>query len=124
MVVEKAYGWASPNDPVAIVLQAPVRWAPVVLSRDRNSRTSFFVTGLSTSTRCVRRAIFANISRSASSATLFDARTRFFRFGMDFAIVGWILATRFRASSSVVIRGDRGKLPRTWISLSVKSIES
>lgn len=90
----------------------------------RDIRTSFLVTGLSTSTRCVRRVILPKISRSASSATLFDARTRFFRPGMDFAIVGWMLATRFRASSSVVMRGDKGKLPRTWISLSVKSIES
>lgn len=31
---------------------------------------------------------------------------------------------RFRASSSVCIRGDRGKLPRIWMSLSVKSIAS
>lgn len=43
---------------------------------------------------------------------------------MEFAIVGWTPETRFLASSSVVIRGDRGKLPSTWMSLSVKSIES
>lgn len=43
---------------------------------------------------------------------------------MEFAIVGWTPETRFLASSSVVIRGDRGKLPSTWISLSVKSSES
>ena len=43
---------------------------------------------------------------------------------MEFAIVGWTLETRFLASSSVVILGDRGKLPSTWMSLSVKSIES
>lgn len=31
---------------------------------------------------------------------------------------------RLRASSSVCIRGDSGKLPRIWMSLSVKSIAS
>jgi hypothetical protein len=44
--------------------------------------------------------------------------------GVDVASVGWIAATRLRARRSVVMRGERGKLPRTWMSLSVRSIAS
>ena len=50
---------------------------------------------------------------SASSATLFEARTRFVKLGIELTRVDWMLATRFLASSSVVMRGERGKLPRT-----------
>lgn len=35
-----------------------------------------------------------------------------------------MVETRLRASSSVCIRGDSGKLPRIWMSLSVKSMAS
>ena len=35
-----------------------------------------------------------------------------------------MLETRFRARSKVRNRGERGKLPRIWMSLSVKSIAS
>jgi hypothetical protein len=86
--------------------------------------TSTFVTGFSANTRCVNRGKDPKTSRSASCFKSFEARTRFLRFGMAFDRVGWMADIRFRASSKVVIRGDRGKFPRTWMSLSVKSIES
>jgi hypothetical protein len=86
--------------------------------------TSFFVTGLSINTRCVSRANLPSTSRSDSSDRLFDARTRFVRLGMAFGRLSWMVAMRLRASRSVCIRGDSGKLPRIWMSLSVKSIAS
>ncbi len=46
------------------------------------------------------------------------------RFGNDFASVGCMLLTRFRASRSVCSRGERGKLERAVMSLSVKSMAS
>ena len=63
-------------------------------------------------------------SRSASSAKLFDVRIRVLRFGIEDASLGCILLTRLRASSKVRRRGERGKLERMVISLSVKSIAS
>lgn len=91
---------------------------------EEETRTSFFVTGLSANTKCVSRVNVPSASTSASSARLLDASTRFLRFGTAVAAVGWMFATRLRASSSVVMRGERGKLPSTWISLSVKSTAS
>jgi len=82
------------------------------------------VTGLSVKTRCVSLLKVARTSKSANSAKLLDARTRFLKLGIEWAIEGWTLETRFLANSSVVILGDKGKFPSTWISLSVKSIES
>ena len=90
----------------------------------RGEPTSFFVTGLSASTSCVRRANLPSTSRSDSSATWFDASTRFFRLGIALGRLGWMVEMRLRASSSVCIRGDSGKLPRIWMSLSVKSMAS
>jgi len=90
----------------------------------RQFLTSFFVTGLSFSTRCVRCCSDPRGSRSASSRRLFDSSWRFVRFGIDLAIVDCIVAMRFRARSRLFNRGDSGKLPSTWISLSTKSIES
>lgn len=89
-----------------------------------DERTSFLVTGLSVSTSCVSRGNRPSTSRSASSARLFDASTRFVRLGTAAGRLGWTEATRLRASSRVRIRGDSGKLPRIWMSLSVKSIAS
>jgi hypothetical protein len=86
--------------------------------------TSFRVTGFSIRTRCVSLGSVPRASRSASSAKLFDVRTSVVRFGIDCAMVGWIWATRLRARRSVERRGERGKLPRSWMSLSVKSIAS
>ena len=50
--------------------------------------TSFLLTGLSVRTRCVNRPNLASTSRSASSAMLLDASTRFRRFGMAFGSAG------------------------------------
>lgn len=86
--------------------------------------TSFFATGLSARTRCVKCENLRKGSKSASSVKLFEDKTRFFRFGIDVASVFWIVTTRLRASRSVEIRGESGKFPSTWISLSVKSIAS
>lgn len=71
------------------------------------------MTGLSVNTTCSNRAKLLNTSRSDSSVRLFDVSTRFFRFGIAVGRVGWMVATRLRASSRVCIRGDKGKLPRT-----------
>ena len=86
--------------------------------------TSFFVTGLSINTRCVNRANLPSTSRSDSSDRLFEVSTRFARLGIAFGRLGWMVETRLRASRSDCIRGDSGKLPRIWMSLSVKSIAS
>ena len=87
-------------------------------------RTSFLVTGLSSSDRCVSLVKCLSVSKSASSARLFWVRMRHVRFGMEFARVGCRLVMRLRARSSVCSRGDSGKFPRVEISLSVKSIAS
>lgn len=63
-------------------------------------------------------------SRSASSATLFDVRTRVVRFGIELARLACMLVTRLRASRRVCNRGESGKLDMEAISLSVKSIAS
>ena len=83
--------------------------------------TSFFVTGLSNSTKCVSTANLPSTSRSDSSARLFDARTRFLNPGIAAGRLGWMTAIRLRASRRVRTRGERGKLPRIWMSLSVRS---
>lgn len=82
------------------------------------------MTGLSISTNCSSRGNLPSTSTSASSARLLDASTKFVRPGTAAGRVGWMAATRLRARSRVRIRGDRGKLPRIWMSLSVKSIAS
>ena len=87
-------------------------------------RTSFPVTGFSNSDRCVRYLNELKTSRSANSATLLDVSTRVVRYGIAVATVGWMLDTLLRASRRVRTRGERGKLPRTVMSLSVKSIAS
>ncbi len=51
-------------------------------------------------------------------------RTSVVRFGIEFASVGWILETRLRARRRECRRGERGKLERAAISLSVKSMAS
>lgn len=82
------------------------------------------MTGLSISTNCVSRGNFPSTSRSDSSVILLDASTRFVRLGIEVGRVGWMVAMRLRASRRVRIRGDSGKFPRIWRSLSVRSIES
>jgi hypothetical protein len=76
------------------------------------------------STKCVSAGNVPNTSRSASSAKLFAVRTNVVRLGNEFARVGWILAILLRARRRVFSRGERGKFPSVWISLSVKSIQS
>jgi hypothetical protein len=46
------------------------------------------------------------------------------RLGREFASEGWMLEMRLRASNKVCNRGDRGKFPKSWMSLSVKSMAS
>lgn len=55
---------------------------------------------------------------------LFAVRINVVRFGMELARVGLIWFTRFRARSNVRSRGESGKLERTAMSLSVRSIAS
>lgn len=86
--------------------------------------TSFFVTGLSRSTRCVRNGKEPKGSKSASSVKLLDSSWRVVRFGIELASVGCMAAMRLRWRRRDRIRGDRGKFPRTWMSLSTKSMES
>lgn len=129
LVVQEPNRGTAPYYPVPVVLQrnVSITFTPPpreTRSRSKPKRTSFFVTGLSISTSCVSRGNFPSASRSDSSDRLLDASTRFVRFGIEVGRVGWMAATRLRASSRVRIRGDSGKFPRTWMSLSVKSIES
>ena len=63
-------------------------------------------------------------SRSASSAKLLEVRIRVVRFGSEAASVDWMLLILLRARSSVRSRGERGKLERAVMSLSVKSMAS
>lgn len=67
---------------------------------------------------------YRSASRSASSAKLLDVRMRVVRFGRLVARLDWMLVRRLRARRSVCRRGERGKLERAPMSLSVKSIAS
>ena len=87
-------------------------------------RTSFLVTGFSKSTKCVSTGKVPSTSKSANSAKLFAVRTNVVRYGSDCARVGWILEIRLRARRRVFRRGERGRFPRSVISLSVKSMQS
>ena len=86
--------------------------------------TSFLVTGFSNKLRCVRRGNLPSTSRSASSAKLLDVSIRVVRFGRLFGTRGSIVLIRFLARRRVCSRGERGKLERAVMSLSVKSIAS
>ena len=86
--------------------------------------TSLLVTGFSNKLRCVSRGNFPSTSRSASSAKLLDVSIRVVRLGRLFGTRGSIVLIRFLASRSVCSRGERGKLDRAVMSLSVKSIAS
>jgi hypothetical protein len=63
-------------------------------------------------------------SRSAKCASRFAVRTSVVRFGSDVDRVGAMVPTRFWARRRVCSRGERGKLERWVIELSVKSIAS
>ena len=90
----------------------------------RINLTSFLVIGFSSSVKCVSFEKCRKGSRSANSAKLLEVKTRFVRFGMDWARLGCIEWRRFRARSKVCRRGERGKFERIVMSLSVKSMAS
>ena len=87
-------------------------------------RTSRLVTGLSSNERCVSREKFRSGSRSASSAKLLEVRVKVVRLGREVASVDWMLLSLLRARRRVRSRGERGKLERAVMSLSVKSMAS
>lgn len=107
-----------------LAFHAPSRHAFTTGEIMRIMLTSFFVTGLSRSTRCSSRVNEPSGSRSASSFKLFDSNWRLVRLGIELTSVGCIEAMRLRARSSVCIRGESGKLLRTWMSLSTRSMAS
>ncbi len=112
-----------------MLFHSPISFPPLpshpLFSRvDDPRRTSFLVTGLSSKLRCVNLPKCLSVSRSASSARLFCVRIRHVRFGIEVASVGWMLVMRLRARRRVCRRGERGKLERVAMSLSVKSMAS
>ena len=82
------------------------------------------MTGLSSNERCVSRERFRSGSRSASSAKLLEVRVKVVRLGKEVASVDWMLLSLLRARRRVRRRGERGKLERAVMSLSVKSMAS
>jgi hypothetical protein len=137
--VKESYRRTSPYHPVPIMLHPVSHAAFLAWSRDhalrapsrrlviairRGRPTSFLATGLSASTRCVSLPNCASTSRSASSARLLCASTKLRRFGMARGRPGAMLTILLCASSRVRNRGDSGKFPSCWISLSVRSIAS
>ena len=90
----------------------------------KSDHTSFRVTGFSNKLKWVNRVQCLKVSRSASSLKLFDVRINVLRFGIEVASVDWMLFMRLRDKRRVCNRGERGKLERALISLSVKSMAS
>ena len=82
------------------------------------------MTGLSSKERCVSREKFRSGSRSASSAKWLEVRVKVVRLGREVASVDWMLLSLLRARRRVRSRGERGKLERAVMSLSVKSMAS
>ena len=126
LIVQEPNARAPPYNPISIVL-SPLSAHLSPISRpspDKKTLTSFLVTGFSNNTKWVSRAKLRNGSKSASSAKLLDVKTRFRRFGSEVARLGWILLMRLRARRRVCRRGERGKLERVGMSLSVKSMAS
>lgn len=101
----------------------PVPSVPTQWPKEKQ-HTSFLVTGFSMRTKCVNLWNELNTSKSANSVKLLAVKTRVVRLGREFASEGWILEIRLRASNRVCNRGDRGKFPKSWMSLSVKSMAS
>ena len=126
MVVEEADGGTAPYDPVPIILMttsAPIPHCRTLVCPSL-IRTSRLVTGLSSNERCVSREKFRSGSRSASSAKLLEVRVRVVRLGREVASVDWMLLSLLRARRRGRRRGERGKLERAVMSLSVKSMAS
>lgn len=88
------------------------------------SRTSRLVTGFSSKDRCVSLGNCLSASKSASSAKLLEVRIRVVRLGNEVASVACTLLTLLRARRRVRRRGERGKLERAVMSLSVRSMAS
>ena len=124
--VEEADERIEVEDVVAVVLACNTVIVSRVVTRLLHIRrlTSFPATGFSDRLTCFNLVKFCSGSRSASSAILFCVRTSVLRFGIRSAIEGWIVVIRFRASRRLCSRGESGKLPRTEMSLSVKSMHS
>ena len=142
LVVEEADAGTAPYDPIPIVL--PYRAQPMsaffvlfgnpggccccccccCCSEEQSFLTSRRVTGFSSNDRCVSFVKPLRPSRSASSAKLFEVRTRVVRFGIEVARLAWMLLTRLRASRRVCNRGESGKFERMVTSLSVRSMAS
>jgi hypothetical protein len=87
-------------------------------------RTSLFVTGLSTNDTNVNFLNPLSTSKSASSATLFWLKTRVFSAGTLLTTLASMRCILFLAHSNVCSLGLCGKLVRTEMSLSVKSMHS
>lgn len=108
LIIEKPHSRTAPDDPIPIMLYPTHESAsshqfktpPGVLL------TSFLATGFSNNERCVNLPNFASTSKSANSAKLFVVSIKVVRFGIEFAIDGCRLLTRFRASSRVRRRGE------------------
>jgi hypothetical protein len=127
LIIQKPNSRASPHNPSPIMLLIPLVHTHISPSTDiqrKTQHTSFLVTGFSINTKCVNCVKLDSTSKSAISAKLFDASTNVDRLGREFASVGWMLDTRLRARRRVCNRGESGKLPRSCISLSVKSMAS
>ena len=131
LIVEEANGRVSPYDPKSILLCEnlgfSLQWFGRQIGHGLNEwfpRTSRRVTGFSSRDRCVSLVKFLSTSRSASSAKLFEVKTKVRRFGIELGRVGWMVVTRLRARRRVWSLGESGKFPSTLISLSVKSIAS
>lgn len=109
------------QEPITVVLyQVSVPY--IILTR--SIHTSLLVTGLSTNDKNVNFLNPLSTSRSASSATLFRVRTRVLNAGTFLTTFASILFIRFLAHNKVCSLGLCGKLVRTVMSLSVKSMHS
>ena len=67
---------------------------------------------------------FRSGSRSASSAKLLEVRIKVVRLGSEVTSVDCMLLSLLRARRRVRSRGEKGKLERAVMSLSVKSMAS
>lgn len=96
----------------------------LTLPHKEKQHTSFLATGFSINTKCVKLPNVPNVSKSANSLNSFAVKTKVVRYGILFAREGCMLEIRFLARRRVRRRGESGKLPRIWMSLSVRSIAS
>lgn len=123
LIVEKSNSRTAPYNPISIMLELP-SISNAIRKFEKAHRTSLLVTGFSNKERCVSLENFPNVSRSASSAKLFEVRIRVVRFGIEFGRRGCMLLMRFLASRRVCSLGESGKFESAVMSLSVKSMAS